>query len=367
MLDALKTLFENDVVSEDVRREIEEAWDARVKENRLAATAELREEFAQKYEHDKQTMVEAIDSMLSERLAAEIAEFADDRKQLAEAKAKYAVAIRENSKMLNKFVAESLAREVSELHEDQKAMAVNFAKLEEFIVEALAKEIAEFYEDKRDLAETKVRLVREAKTHFAKVKKNFIERSAKTVSETVSKALKSEITSLKEDIETARRHDFGRKLFEAFASEYANSYLNENSETAKLMKVVNLKDKQLLEAKAFAVKAKKLAEAAEVEKQRLVESAKREKIMNELIAPLSKNQREIMTDLLESVQTGKLHIQFERYLPAVIDGKGPAKKKAVLSEAKEITGNRETKTTISSKAGVNNDNVIDIKRLAGLN
>ena len=72
MLDALKTLFENDVVSEDVRHEIEEAWDSKIKENRQSVTAELREEFAQKYEHDKSTMVEAIDSMISERLATEI-------------------------------------------------------------------------------------------------------------------------------------------------------------------------------------------------------------------------------------------------------------------------------------------------------
>jgi len=67
MLDALKTLFENDVVSEEVRRDIEEAWNAKVKENRLEATAELREEFAKKYEHDKTTMVEAIDAMMSEK------------------------------------------------------------------------------------------------------------------------------------------------------------------------------------------------------------------------------------------------------------------------------------------------------------
>jgi len=72
MLDALKTLFENDVVSEEVRSQIEEAWDAKVKENRLAVTAELREEFAKKYEHDKSTMVEAIDSMLGERLTSEL-------------------------------------------------------------------------------------------------------------------------------------------------------------------------------------------------------------------------------------------------------------------------------------------------------
>jgi hypothetical protein len=363
MLDALKTLFENDVVSEEVRAQIEEAWQTRVRENRQAVTAELREEFAQKYEHDKATMVEAIDAMLSERLASEIQEFADDRRQLAEAKAKYAVAMRENANLLKSFVVGQLGKEVGELHEDQKTMAIKFAKLEEFIVEALATEIAEFHEDKRDLAETKVRLVREAKEKFAQVQKSFINKSAKLVSETVSKKLTQEMTQLKEDIETARRNDFGRKLFEAFASEYAGSYLNEKSETAKLMKVVELKDHQLSEAKAFAVKAKKLAETVNVEKQRLVESAQRKEIMNDLVSPLNASQREIMTDLLESVQTAKLRSAFDKYLPAVIDGNSPAKKKAVLSEGKEVTGNREE--SISSKADYDS-NVIDIKRLAGL-
>jgi hypothetical protein len=365
MIDALKTLFENDVVSSDIRAQIEEAWEAKVNENKQHAVAELREEFAQKYEHDKSTMVEAIDSLLSEGLASEIAEFADDRKQLAEAKAKYAVAMRNNAGLLQGFVAEQLQREIKELRADKKVMAENYAKLEEFVVEALSGEIAEFYEDKKDLAETKVRLVREAKTHFAKVKTNFIERSATAVSEMVGKSLKGEIAALKEDIDTARRNDFGRKIFEAFASEYGTSYLNENSETAKLMQVLSLKDKQLAEAKAFAAKAKVLAESANKEKSRLVETARRDKIMNSLISPLGKGQREIMTDLLESVQTDRLQKSFDKYLPSVIDGNTPAKRKAVLSEGKEVTGNRTQQMT-QTKADAES-NVFDIKRLAGLN
>jgi hypothetical protein len=364
MLDALKTLFENDVVSEDVRREIEEAWEAKIKENRQAATAELREEFAQKYEHDKSVMVESIDRLLEERLSAEVLEFAEDRKQLAEAKAKFAVAQRQNAKLMKEFVIKQLGKEIGELHEDQKAMATKFAQLEEFVVEALAKELAEFYEDKKDLAETKVRLVREAKDKFAEVKKDFIAKSAKSVSETVSKALKGEIGQLKEDIEEARRNDFGRKLFEAFASEYAGSYLNEKSEVAKLMKVLEAKDKQIVEAKTLAAKAKNLAESAASEKRMLVESAERTKILNDLVAPLGKDQKEIMTDLLESVQTNRLRSAFDKYLPAVIDGNTPAKQKAALTEAKEVTGNRDemSQTNVSSKA--DDRNVVDIRRLA---
>ena len=365
MLDALKTLFENDVVSEDVRREIEEAWEGKIKENRVAATAELREEFAKKYEHDKSVMVESIDKLLEERLASELQEFAEDRKQLAEAKAKYAVAQRENAELMQKFVMETLGKEVGELHEDQKAMADKFSQLEEFVVESLAKELSEFYEDKKDLAETKVKLVKEAKEKFATVKSDFLAKSAALVSETVGKTLTKEMGQLKEDIEAARRNDFGRKLFEAFASEYAGSYLNEKSETAQLLKVVELKDKEIAEAKSLAVKAKNLAETATNEKSVLVESAKREKIINDLVAPLGNNQKEIMTDLLESVQTGRLQAQFDKYLPAVIDGNTPAKKKAVLSEAKSITGNKEETNVSSIKADADN-NVVDIKRLAGL-
>ena len=367
MIDALKTLFENDVVSSEIKAEIEEAWNAKIQENKMQATAELREEFATKYEHDKETMVEAIDSMLSERLQAEIAEFADDRKQLAEAKAKYAVAQRENANLLKGFVAEQLATEIKDLHADKKAMANSYAKLEEFVVEALAGEISEFQEDKKDLAETKVRLVREAKKHFAKVKTDFIERSANAVSEIVSESLNSEIAALKEDIDTARKNDFGRKIFESFASEYGTSYLNESSETAKLLKVVDLKNKQLDEAKAFAKKAKEIAESTATEKKRIVESAKRKDLISDLIQPLAKDQREIMIDLLESTQTGRLKTQFDKYLPAVIDGNTPAKKAKTLTEGKEITGNRETQTS-SQQADVDtNDNVVNIKRLAGLN
>jgi len=364
MLDALKTLFENNVVSEDIRADIENAWNAKIDENKKQATAQLREEFAQKYEHDKGVMVEAIDTLLSERLAEEIAEFAEDRKQLAEAKAKYAVAMRENANLLKGFVVNQLHEEIKELHADKKAMAENYAKLEEFVVEALSSEIAEFYEDKKDLAETKVRLVREAKTHFNKVKHDFIERSATLVSETVAKTLNNEIKSLKEDIDVARRNDFGRKIFEAFSTEYSSSYLNENSETAKLIKVLDLKNKQLAEAKVHAAKAIKIAESKEAERKRLVESAERVKVMNELTGPLSKDQREIMTDLLESVQTTRLRSSFEKYLPSVIDSKSPAKQKAKLTEGKEITGNR-TPQQMTQQA--DDTNVLDLRRLAGLN
>ena len=365
MLDALKSLFETNAISEEIKNDIEEAWNAKVKENQMQITAELREEFASKYEHDKANMVEAVEKMLDEKLNEEISEFAEDRKKLAEARAKYHVAMRENADLLKGFVMEQLGKEVSELHEDQKAMSSKFGKLEEFVVDALAKEIAEFHEDKKDLAETKVRLIREAKEHLSKVKQSFIEKGAKVVEKTVAKTLNNEISQLKEDIDVARKNDFGRKIFETFAEEYNNSYMNEKSETAKLLKVVELKDKQLAEANANAEKKAKLVESKDAEIKNAVEAAKRKETISELVAPLSKEQKEIMQDLLESVETEKLQGHFNKYLSAVIDGKSVAKK-ATLTEAKEITGDKEENSSSASDSA-KVDNVVDIRRLAGLN
>lgn len=362
MLDALKSLFENNVISEEIRADIEAAWNGKIQENRELVTQQLREEFAQKYEHDKSVMIEAIDQMIADRLSAEIQEFTEDRKQLAEAKAKYAVAIREHSSKLNDFVLKSLAKEVTELHSDQKVMAENFAKLEEFVVEALAKEIADFYEDKKDLAETKVRLVKEAKEQFAILKGKFVKQTAGLVESVVSQGLTKEIKQLKEDIDSARRNDFGRKIFEAFTAEYQNSLLNEKSETSKLLKVIAEKDQALAEARNAITEKQALVESKEQEVARAKAIAERKEVMSELLNPLSKDQKEIMSELLESVQTVKLRSSFDKYLPAVLSGSTPEKKKALV-EAKEITGNKESNSISSATSQAE---VIDIRRLAGI-
>jgi hypothetical protein len=367
MLDALKQLFENNVISEEIQESIEQAWEARITENREQVAQQLREEFAQKYEHDKNTMVEAVDRMISEQLAAEIVEFADDRKQLAEMKVKYATKMKRDAAVMKEFVTRQLASEVKELHEDQVVMANKFGKLEQFVVEALAQEITEFYKDKQDLSATKVRLVREGRNEIKKVKQEFVQRAASMVESVVSSGLRSEIHALKEDIEAARRQDFGRKLFEAFASEYSASYLNEKSETAKLLKVIDLKDLAMKEAAQAVVNAEQILESKQAEIQALKEAQERKAIMNELLAPLNSEQKEIMGELMESVKTTKLNESFEKYLPSVVSGnhgKAPQKKQALV-EAKEITGNKISNTR-SSESDASSSNIVDIRRLAGL-
>jgi hypothetical protein len=361
-MDAFKQLVEAGVMTEDTRSVIESAFAEKIQENRDQVTAELREEFAQKYSHDKTVMVEAIDKMLGDRLAVEMAELYNDKKALAEAKVAYQTRIAEDAKKLEGFVIKQLGKELVEFQGDRKKVSENFSKLESFVVHALAKEISEFAVDKRDLAETKVKLVREAKSKFEDIKQTFIKRSAQVVETAVTKKLTSEIKQLKEDIDSARNNEFGRKLYEAFAQEFAGSFLNEKSETSKLLKIIAKKDQELAEAQQTVAEKANLVESVQRDLRVTKDLMERKAAMSELLAPLDASKRDIMKELLESVQTKKLNEAFDKYLPAVMEGQSrkPAEKKVMLSEGSEVTGNRETKPEVGL------DNILDIRKLAGL-
>ena len=360
MLDAFKQLVESGVMTEETKSVIESAFAQKIQENRDQVTAELREEFAQKYTHDKSVMVEAIDKMLSDRLAAEMAELYDDRKALAEARAQYQQKMSGDATKLEGFVIQQLGKELVEFQSDRKKVSENFSKLEQFVVHALAKEISEFAADKKDLAETKVKLVREAKSKFEEIKSSFIQQSAKVVENVVTKKLTSEIKQLKEDIDSARTNDFGRRIYEAFAQEYSSSYLNEKSETSKLLKIIDKKEQELAEAKQALTEKSTIVESKEREIRVQKDLMERKAVMAELLAPLGADKRELMKELLESVQTPKLSTAFDKYLPTVMEGEKKKSVKATLTEGTEVTGNRE------SKPEVGLDNILDIRKLAGL-
>jgi hypothetical protein len=360
MLDAFKQLVESGVMSEDVKSVIETAFTQKIQENRDQVTAELREEFAQKYTHDKAVMVEAIDKMLSDRLAAEMAELYDDKRGLVEAKVAYQEKMSADSVKLEGFVIKQLGKELLEFQSDRKKVSENFGKLEQFIVHALAKEIKEFAIDKRDLAETKVKLIREAKSKFEDIKQSFIKQSARVVENAVTNKLTFEIKQLKEDVESARNNDFGRRIYEAFAQEYAGSYLNEKSETSKLLKIIQKKDQALAEATQNLTEKTTLVESKDREIRIAKDLMERKSVMGELLAPLDASKRGIMQELLESVQTKKLADAFDKYLPAVMDGERKRVVKTTLTEGAEITGNREMKPEVGL------DNILDIRKLAGL-
>ena len=355
MFDAISKLVESGVIGEETQKTIQEAWENKVKENKEQAAAELREEFAKRYEHDKNNMVEAIDKMMTDKLSEEITKFVEDRKALAMEKTTYKENVAAHSSKLESFVMNKLAEELNELNVDRKSVHENFSKLEEFVVGALAKEIKEFHEDKKGVVETKVKLVKEAKSQMKKLKEAFITKSAKVVEDAVTKKLSEELTQLKEDITAARQINFGKRVFEAFASEYQSSYLNEKSETSKLLKVVDEQMLKIEEAKKSIEEKQAVIESKEQEIARSKDLMERKETMAELLKPLSKDKADVMNQLLESVQTKDLKSAYAKYLAPVMDDKQvPSNAKKVISEAKGDRAVREDAdlTNIRKLAGI---------------
>ena len=362
MFEALKPLIESGILNEETREVLEQAWNTKLDEARDAIRAEIREEMASRYEHDKATMVEALDRMVSETLQAEIAKISGERDAIAEDRVKFTEAMMNKAAGFEDFLNEALAREIAELHADRAAVKAATAKLNDFVTEGLRKEIVEFAEDKADLARAKVQLVVEGKAKLKELSESFIKRASILVKEATDNTLRTELKQLKEDIQGAKENNFGRRIFEAFATEFTATHLNERAEVKKMQSVIDRIEQQLVHAQEAAELAEAKAEAKEAEIKRISESIERDRKMTELCAPLGKDKANVMKQLLESTPTDRLEAAFKKYLTPVMEGKTAAPQKTVIAESKtEVTGDRTNKTDPTV-----NNNVIEIRRLAGL-
>ena len=365
MAHAIDELLSSSALSEEVRSSISEAWNSKQTELREEIASELREEFAERYENDKAQIVEAMNSMIENVIADELKEFKQDRDQVVQDRVAYRKHMKEHAKVLDAFVTESLRKEVGELREDRKAQGKNMTQLESFVVEQLTKELNEFHEDKRELVEAKVKMIREGKSVIERTKRKFVENASKKINVVLENAIRNELTTLREDIQVAKENSFGRKIFETFAAEFMTSYLNEGTEVSKLHNQLNNLSRRLDEAEQSNVhKDVQLAEASR--KTRMAEdNAERKLVMNEMMAPLSKNQRDIMGALLESTRTADLRTAYNKYLPSVLsesNEKRETSKKKVLSEStKDVTGNKSTALNETVES-----NIVNLRKLAGI-
>jgi hypothetical protein len=366
MLDAIKPLLESGIINEETSIAINEAWETKLNEAKEQVRAELREEFAQRYEHDKDVMVEALDKMVTNGLSEEIQEFQYERQAMNEDRVKAQVKLRESAGKFNNFMVEKLAEEIKELRNDRRIQNESQQKLEQFIVHALAREIKEFAQDKQAVVEAKVKLVAEGRKQLETLKAKFVTESAKRMNSVVSAHLKGEIGQLKEDIKIARENDFGRRIFESYASEFSSTHLNEKADTRNLMTQIQEKDQKLAESYQSMKKAKALVESKEREVRIIKESNQRERIMGELLATLNVEKASLMKNLLEGTQTPRLKTAFDKYLPAVLNNiteKRESKKPMISETVRAVTGDKSATKQVEVE---DRDNVIDLRRLAGL-
>lgn len=353
-------------VLEQLKSELAEiAQDHRaIQEQRVTLQQEIAEQ-AGNYEAALQENVDRLQNFVMTKLSENINEVATEKRNLAEATVKSAKTLREHRLDLN----------------NQTAARIN--KLESFVVEQLTKEISGLELDKRNLAEAKVRLFTESKQKMDETRKAFVARASKLVETTVEGHLRKEMGQLKEDIRAAKENLFGRRLFEAFQSEFMTSYLSEGTKVKKLMNKLDEAQLQLAESAKKVETATKLVETAERKAQISESRAARTKALNGILSPLGGKKREVMEGLLESVKTSNLKEAFQRYLPTVLaeGAKGSSTQgRRVLSETPAnvkrtvaLTGDRSVNRLAESARAdevqietQENAEIIELRRLAGI-
>ena len=329
-------LSESVGLTEETRTQINALWKQKLDEAREEVSATLREEFARKFEHDKSVLVESIDRFLTDKIRVELEEFAEDKKQLVAERIAYKAKLSEHTKMLDKFITSALVQEMKEFRTDKLKMKENFGRLENFLLKQLAEEIREFRADKRALVEQKVKMVAEGKRQLQEAKEKFIKRASTIVESNIEKSLKAEISQFKDDIRQARENEFGRKIFEAVAAEFMTSYLSEGTELKKLRRVIETKDQELATLSESVKKNSRIVESLDTKLKATQDLVERQKVMNELLAPLSKEKKAVMKELLESVQTKNLQGAYNKYLPSVLNevsDRKPVSNKTQLNES----------------------------------
>lgn len=373
----LKDLLENTALGDELKATLQEAFENKIR----SMETRLHEDYAARYQNDKAVLVEAMDRMLNDTIRSELGEFAEDRAKFRtatkSASQRYNARLREHMKAINAFVARQLNEELAEFVKDRRQLKVQrhqmanelenirentsleysqrVRKLEEFVLKQLSEEIAEFHSDKKALVEQRVKLAQQGRQRIEETRAQFINRAKNLVESTLNTVIRDELSQWRDDIKVARENNFGRKIFEAYAAEYMNSYLAEHSEVRKLTRQLTETNSRLDTALRSVDRQKqaqtRLVEDAQARIKTAEDRAQRMEIMQEITAPLGREKRAVMEDLLKGIRTQNLREAFNRYLPTVMQGNvapaGRGKQALAESQTQEkravVTGNKTNK------------------------
>lgn len=251
MDEILKKLLQSELLSEETKAEISEQWT---------------------------TSVEGFKSQVREEVTGEV------RTELA------GQWITERDELISKvdgFVAKALTEEIEELKGDIE----RFRDLEAEYAEKLV-------EEKHKLAAT---VAEELDSLVDKIDAFFEMR------------LTAEMEELKEDIALVKENDFGRKMFEAFASTYAAHYVDEDAVQS-----------QLIVAEGKLADAEEQLAKLEDERNTMIREAK----MEQVLSPLTGKKREQMAMVLKNVDTARLEESYKFFIGRILkeDDAAPAAK-----------------------------------------
>lgn len=275
MEELLKKLLEAEVLSPETSKELKAAFDAQIQSAMDSAKTEtetkVRAELTEQWVKERDALIEAIDTKVTEYLTNELEELKEDIEAFRDLETEYA----------GKLV-ESKAEMAEELKGDLTTLV---EQLDSFLEIRLAAEMEE----------------------------------------------------LKEDIELAKKLDFGRKIYEAVATEYRNRFVDEDGIEKELQ--------DLRTAHAAVVESLQETTNARSALERKIK-------LDEVLAPLSGRQRDIMETILHNVATKDLETGYKTFIGRVVkdstenttgkEGKvlaeGGSKEEVKVEETVTVTG-----------------------------
>lgn len=232
-------------------------------------------------------------------------------------------------------------------------------KVDSFVAEALVKEVAELKADIerfRDLeAEYAEKLVEE-KHKLAEEVASELDQLVDKIDAFFEVRLSAELDELKEDIAVVKQNEFGRKIYEAFASTFAVAHNDEESVAGKL---------KIAEAKLADIE--KALASSEEQRHGLVREAKLEK----LLANLTGKKREQMEMVLKNIETGRLEESYKFFIGRIMKEDVAAPAAATLTEGTEdgkkttvVTGDAPVEpAAVPAKL---DESLAKLQRLAGI-
>lgn len=227
MDEILQKLVESELLNDDSKQEIKEAFEKKmeevVKEAKEETEAKVRVELTEQFEEEKEQLIEAIDTKVEELLQKEIAELKEDIEDFRNLEADYADRlVEEKEKMgkvlqsdmaelienLDQFVTECLQEEFAELEDDIKQVKqLEFGRQ---IFESIKEEFGRQFGNKDELSAQ----LQEAQSELDKVK-NELSDATKSLTETARVQKMNEVLS---DL-TGRPREVMEAILKSFPTE----------------------------------------------------------------------------------------------------------------------------------------------------
>ncbi len=281
MEELLQKLLDADILAEDTKVKLEEAFKTQLDEAITAAkeeaAADVRAELTEQWITERDALVEAVDAKVGEYLEGEMTELREDIERFRDLEAEHA----------------------------------------EKLVEAKASMRDELKDDLKELVE-KI-------DAFLEIR------------------LTSELEELHEDLDQARRNDFGRRIFEAVAAEYVQNFSDDDAAEASLRET-----------------RERLGETEEAlaEAERTLAHYERAQTMTSVLSPLLGRQKEVMEAILRNVDTEHLEEGYKTFIGRVLRETDHSEKEdEVLAESKKTGEEKKVaaKQKLSEGAEVNGD------------